>query len=147
MRERVAATLPVSERIYDANQGDVVPDVSQRRVLAQPLNSSMQAMLKSVERSAMSINDAMKALAELLGHHSGILGQPGPNYLTSEDASARLLDAMPNGMTAHVGGDWIADADHRSGPSGTLVTRHRDRKTAIFLAALAWKGIEKPSDL
>jgi hypothetical protein len=59
-------TLPVSERMYDANQGSLVPDVSQRRVLAESLDSSMQAMLQSVERSAMTINESMRALAEAL---------------------------------------------------------------------------------
>ncbi len=131
----------------------------------------------------MTINDAMKALAEKL--------EPNPkakeklytvsrlgfwdwnwaaaipfwlpvDFLHSEDASARLLDAMLEENTG-------VDIQHWSDTSYNTIKRGQpfcvtldacigsnrvefegraaDRKTAVFLAALAWKEIPKPEGL
>ncbi len=66
------------------------------------------------------------------------------NPLTSADASERLLEAMPEPTLKrdHYSNTWMCYAS----PSYSMI-RCANRRVAIFLAALAWKGLEKPEDL
>ena len=66
------------------------------------------------------------------------------DFFTSEDASARLLEAMPKGLVGRDVDGW------KSSYAGFLcvdheIFTHPDRKTAIVLAAKAW--LEIPGEL
>ncbi len=63
-----------------------------------------------------------------------------PSYFfTDENASSRLLEAMPRPSMEHnsKGGDWCFEYDVDSGFS-----RDKERKTAIVLAAMRWLHID-----
>ncbi len=70
------------------------------------------------------------------------------DFLRSEDASAMLLDAMPNAKLHHDsrrGIYWWHCIPAAPGEYSPAI--HIDRKSAVFLAALNWKGIERPEGL
>ncbi len=128
----------------------------------------------------MTINDAMRALAEALegkavcefstvsrtiptwkwfyvrrasigaglNHYT-----PVPfDFLNDEDASARLLDAMKaeepcllfNADLETWEFMFLRGRDFTDAPTEAM---HDHRPTVIFIAALAWKGIERPEGL
>lgn len=60
------------------------------------------------------------------------------NYFTSEDASARLLEAMPSPSLSKMVGYW--DCVHHGANEDESF--HADRKTAIVLAACIWLKID-----
>jgi hypothetical protein len=69
------------------------------------------------------------------------------DFIHSEDASARLLDAMPCARVENVGICWTVTYDLTKNFGLHGDAEHADRKTAVFLAALAWKQIPKPEGL
>jgi len=90
----------------------------------------------------MTIQEAAIQLADSLGHSDH------PDYLGSEDASAMLLDAMPTPLLNRNRDrfpeeQWACSEDVFKG----ICHYSADRKTVVFLAALAWKQIERPDGL
>jgi hypothetical protein len=69
------------------------------------------------------------------------------DFLHSEDASARLLEAMPPLLMAKCRLRSPGEAIQWDVQVGGNHELSDDRKTAVFLAALAWKGIERPEGL
>lgn len=66
-------------------------------------------------------------------------GDPQPvHFFESEDAAARLLEAMPNPYLHRIT-IWFCGADTHKHESPVS---HEDRRTAIVLAACKWLGIE-----
>ena len=63
-----------------------------------------------------------------------------PDWLTDEAASAKLLEEMPEPTLMKDLGQWMCDPDGTSNPD--LCRFAKDRKTAIALAWLRWKGVE-----
>ncbi len=118
----------------------------------------------------MTIDDAMEALAEalepnplpwdgewtgapyrkfwLLGYSTEIGRHWRPvDFIHFEDASAKLLDAMPPLLIAKCQQRSPGEAIQWDVQAGGNHELSDDRKAAIFLAALAWKGIERPEVL
>ncbi len=136
----------------------------------------------------MTIDDAMKALAEALepmpkrAHGLSIsergfwywndssvtmdLAAHPFDFLHSENASVRLIAAMRQehhvfvcyGATLNYTAVILMESlaapfgidefvDHPGYFEKTLRVKHQEPLTAVFLAALAWKGIERPEGL
>ncbi len=63
-------------------------------------------------------------------------GKP-PDFLHSEEASAMLLEKMTNPVLVRLfSGDWMCDADQNSPLDTEYRATDRDRKAAIYAAAL-----------
>lgn len=64
------------------------------------------------------------------------------DWTGSEEASAELLDEMPSPCLTHViepDDIWICWPDHRRHMRSA---QDKDRKTAVALASMKWKGID-----
>lgn len=72
---------------------------------------------------------------------SSCKGWQPADYFESEDASAKLLEAMPEVDLEHYQSGGLNEWGvlYSQAPDHTL---HADRKTAIVLAACKWLGIE-----
>ena len=131
-------------------------------ILAQTALSNIEGAshdLRTHREGEMTKSEACRAIAERLPQlavkFGGSLdcfecgerhGLKIPDFFDCEDHSARLLEAMPKPVLKRAFHKWHCRPD--AGMDGFIEDwkEHKDRKTAIVLAACAWLGIEGELD-